>query len=123
MVATDRVKAIFDDARAMHGSALERLAAGDIHDAAGKAWCATKQATDALILSRTGEKPATTAHTSEGLDALVWRDNRVKSLVGRYYSRLSQLYDSCFCVGVCNPETERRIKETADHIRDAEQLT
>ena len=122
MVVTNRVKEIFDDAGAQHQAALERLAAGDIRDAAEKAWCATKRATDALILARTGEYPATIVLTSDKLDALARQDSRVKSLVGRYYSRLSQLYDSCFCVGVCNPETERRIRETADYIRDAEQL-
>ena len=122
MVVTDRVKEIFDDARAQHHAALERLTAGDIRDAAEKAWCATKRATDALILARTGEDPSTTVLTSDRLDALARQDNRAKSLVGRFYSRLSQLHDSCFCVGVCNPETERRIRETADYIRDAEQL-
>ena len=57
MVAVGRVQEMFDDARGMHGEALERLAAGDIRDAAEKAWCATKRATDALILARTGEDP------------------------------------------------------------------
>ena len=122
MVATDRVKEIFDDARAQHQSGLERLAAGDIRDAAEKAWCATKQATDALILARLGDDPSTIVLTSERLDALVRQDSRAKSLVGRFYSRLSQLHDSCSCVGVCNPETERRIRETSDYIRDAESL-
>ena len=48
---------IFTDAQAVHAQALERLEAGDIRDAAEKAWCATKRATDALILARTGEEP------------------------------------------------------------------
>ena len=122
MVATDRVKEIFDDAAAQHQAALERLAVGDIRDAAEKAWCATKRATDALILARTGEDPSTIVLTSDRLDALVRQDNRAKLLVGRFYSRLNQLHDSCFCLGVCNPETERRIQETADYIRDAESL-
>ena len=47
MVATDRVTEIFADARAVHADALRLLAAGDIRDAAEKAWCATKRATDA----------------------------------------------------------------------------
>ena len=123
MVATDRVKEIFDDARAQHQAALERLAAGDIRDAAEKAWCATKRATDALILARTGEEPRTTAWTSDGLDAIARADERIKSLVGRYYSRISQLHGQCFYDGRCaSPDTERRIRETADYIRDAEQL-
>ena len=37
MVATGQTKEIFDDARAMHAAALDRLDAGDIRDAAEKA--------------------------------------------------------------------------------------
>ena len=33
---------IFADARRMHDAALERMAVGDIRDAAEKAWCATR---------------------------------------------------------------------------------
>ena len=122
MVITDRVKEIFDDARSQHQTALERLAAGDIRDAAEKAWCATKRATDALILARTGEEPGTIAMTSDGLDTLAGQDGRVKMLVGRYYIRISQLHEQCFYVGNCNSHTERRIRETADYIRDAEEF-
>ena len=123
MVATSRVQEIFDDAKGMHREALERLAAGDIRDAAEKAWCATKRATDALILARTGEEPGPTAITSNELDSLANRDANVKPLVGRYYSRISQLHGSCFYVGICNDQTERRIRETSIYIEDAERLT
>ena len=122
MVATSRVREIFDDAKAVHAEALERLAAGDIRDAAEKAWCATKRATDALILARTGEEPGPTAMTTDELDNLAGRDSSVKPLVGRYYSRISQLHGSCFYVGLCNNQTERRIRETAIYIDDAERL-
>ena len=122
MVATSRVREIFDDAKAMHQEALERLAVGAIRDAAEKAWCATKRATDALILARTGEEPRTTARTTDELDNLAGRDSSVKPLVGRYYSRISQLHGCCFYVGLCNNQTERRIRETAIYIDDAERL-
>ena len=127
MVATSRVTELFADARNQHGAAMERLAVGDVRDAAEKAWCATKRATDALILARTGEEPGTTAITSaitsDGLDALARRDSRVKHLVGRYYSRISQLHGQCFYDGRCaSPDTERRIRETAGYIKEAEQL-
>ncbi len=123
MVATDRIKEIFEDAVSLQRAAMEMMAAGDIRDAADKAWCATKRATDALILARTGEEPGTTAMTSDGLDALARRDDMVKTLVGRYYSRIHQLHGQCFYNGRCaSPDTERRIRETADYIRDAEQL-
>ena len=122
MVATSRVQEIFDDARAMHLSALERLEDGDISDAAEKAWCATKRATDALILARTGEEPRTTARTTNQLDGLAARESNLKPLVGRYYSRISQLHGACFYDGICNDQTERRIRETSDYIEDAERL-
>ena len=54
LVVTAWTGEIFDDARFLQGSAMERLAAGDVRDAADKAWCATKRATDALILARMG---------------------------------------------------------------------
>ena len=122
MVVTGRVREIFDDAKAMQGEALDRLASGDIRDAAEKAWCATKRATDALILARTGDEPGPTAMTSDLLDNLARQDGNVDSLLGRYYSRISQLHGLCFYVGHCNDQTERRIRETAIYIDDAERL-
>ena len=122
MVATSRVHDIFADARAMQSEALERLTAGDIRDAAEKAWCATNRATDALILARTGEEPVTTARTTNELDRLAGRDTNFEPLVGRYYSRISQLHGACFYDGNCNDQTERRIRETAIYIDDAERL-
>lgn len=119
----DRATQLFADARMVHAQAMERLEAGDIRDAAEKAWCATKRATDALILSRTGEEPVTTARTTDELDALVDRDPAARSLLGRYYSRLGQLHGACFYDARCNPQTERRIRETVLYIDDAENLS
>lgn len=58
MAAPDRVRELFTDARLMQTQALERLAADDIRDAAEKAWCATKRATDGLLLAKTGRETA-----------------------------------------------------------------
>ena len=99
------------------------LAKGDIRGTpAEKAWCATKRATDAQLLARTGEPPGPAGIASDGLDDLVSLDPTAASLHGRYYSRLSQLHSACFYTGACNQHTERRIKETADYIADAEIL-
>ena len=115
---------IFADAREMYASALERLADDDIRDASEKAWCATRRATDALILARTGVEPEKSPDTTRGLDTLASQDTAVKSLVGRYFSRQGQLHGLCFYYGWCEPlsETERRIRETIDYIQDAERL-
>lgn len=124
MLATDRISAIFADARSVHADALRMLEAGDIRDAAEKAWCATKRATDALILARTGTEPEISSDTSRGLLMLVGEDSNVSSLVGRYYSRQGILHGTCFYLGICEPASEvhRRIYQTADYIADAERL-
>ena len=122
MTLTSEVSDIFADARRMHAQALERMQQGDIRDAAEKAWCATKRATDALILARTGDEPFKTPDTSRGLDTIAHGDQRVRTLVGRYYSRQSQLHGDCFYSGMCDPleVTTRRILETEQYINDAE---
>ena len=125
MVTTiDRVAAIFSDARAVHADALRMLDAGDVRDAAEKAWCATKRATDALILARTGEVTEFSSDTSRGLLMLAENDDSVSPLIGRYYSRQGHLHGECFYQGVCAPEAEvrRRIIQTADYISDAARL-
>ena len=124
MLETERVNAIFTDARLLYDDALEQLEAGKLRNAAEKAWGATKRATDALILARTGEQPETTAITSRELLRLAGQLNNGESMVGRYYTRIGHLHGSCFYNGMCEPldETERRIQETIDYIRDAEAL-
>ena len=124
MVATDRVSDIFADARAVHADALRLLESGDIRDAAEKAWCATKRATDGLILARTGKEPEMSSDTSRGLLMLAGEDSNISSLVGRYYSRQGILHGACFYLGICEPPSEvhRRIRQTADYISDAARL-
>ena len=124
MVATDRVSAIFADASAMQAEALRLLASGDIRDAAEKAWCATKRATDALILARTGTEPEQSPDTSRGLVRLAREDGAVSPLIGRYYSRQGHLHGTCFYLGECEPvdEVERRIRETTGYLSETARL-
>ena len=123
VAANDQVRAIFADARTLHADALEMLDQGKVRNAAEKAWGATKRATDALVLARTGQEPGTTAMTSDALDDLGDEDPDVKGLVGRYYSRITQLHGQCFYNGRCSsPHTLRRIRETSLYIQDAERL-
>ena len=124
MVATPQADAIFADARELYASSLERLEAGDVRDAAEKAWAASLRATIALILSRTGEEPDKTPVVSRLMDQVASEDNRVKSLVGRYYSRQTRLHGDCFYTGITDgiEEIERRIRETDLYLRDAEAL-
>ena len=118
----DRIEELFADALDVQAQAVERLEQGDIRDAAEKAWCAAKRATDALILAHFNEEPRTTARTTDELDDLAHREPAARSLQGRYYSRLSQLHGACFYDGRCNRHTERRIRETTQYIADAQAL-
>ena len=115
---------VFADAWIMHAAAVERLEASDIRDASEKAWCATKRATDALIMERTGQEPRTSGQTRRGVRALGRNDDEIRGLAVRYGNRESVLHGSCFYDGDCEPEDElaRDIRETADYILDAERL-
>ena len=119
----DRVSEIFADAQLMYTHAIERLEHGDIRDAAEKAWCAAKRATDALALSHTGEEPPSTHDTTEALLALARRSDAYETLVGRYFTRISYLHGTCFYSGICGLDVERRIRETDAYIADAEVLS
>ena len=114
---------IFADAHSMDAAALERLAAGDIRDAAEKAWCATLRATEALILARTGQQPGDSTTASRTLRSISETDPTVRGLRVRYFDRQAALHAECFCHGYCDPiDTEILIRETADYIQDAQHL-
>ena len=115
---------IFADARAVHASALEWLEADDIRDAAEKAWCATKRATEALLLATTGEVPPTTVRVSGGLRALGRESEAARSLRDRFGSAARYLHHDCFYNGHCEPleDTEQLIRAADQFIADAESL-
>ena len=123
---TDRIEAILQDAREIQASAVACLDQRDIRDAAEKAWRATKRATEALVLARTGEKPEGTPETGAALRLLESMDEAVREghLVARYYTRWGQLHRECGHSGLCDPrdDTERRVRDTAGYIEDAARL-
>ncbi len=115
---------IFADARLMHSAALDRMAAGDIRDAAEKAWCATLRATEALVLARTGQPPTTSTAAGRRLRSLAESEPSLRDLRLRYADRQAVLHGECFYHEYCQPiVTERLIRETPDYIRDAEALS
>ena len=114
---------IFDDARRMRDAALERMAAGDVRDAAEKAWCATLRATEALVLARTGQEPGKSTAASRRLRALSMSDQTVWDLRLRYADRQEVLHGECFYHDYYNnEEIGRLVSETTDYIQDAERL-
>ena len=114
---------IFADARLMRDASLERMAAGDVRDAAEKAWCATMRATEALVLARTGQEPGTSTVAGRRLQALVAADPSLWDLRVRYFDRQAVLHGECFYHNYYHPVViERLIRETADYVREAERL-
>ena len=75
MVATDQVRQLFADAWALQADALEMLALGDVRNAAEEAWGATRIASDALVLARTGEETERTPEMPRGLLLLQAKDD------------------------------------------------
>ena len=123
MTATDQVRAIFADARQVHAQALERLEQGDVRDAAEKAWCATKRATDALILARTGREPGTSGQTRRELGRLESQDPAIRPLRQTYGRQQTYLHRGCFYDGDCGGESiPSDIRDTIDYIQDAARL-
>ena len=114
---------IFADARRMRDAALTQMAAGDIRDAAEKAWCATLRATEALVLVRTGEGPSTSTAAGRRLRDLSTKDQTLWDLRLRYSDRQTVLHGECFYHDYYNSaDIGMLINQTSDYIRDAEQL-
>ena len=124
MLETKKVDLIFADARDLYQDALEMLDQGSLRNAAEKAWCATKRATDALILARTGQEPRTSGQTMRMLRRLRGEDSSLEPLRLGYGLRLSFLHQACFHDGVLEPEEDivADVRETAEYIRDAEAM-
>ena len=124
MTTTSTLASVFEDAARMHAAALDRMAAGDIRDAAEKAWCAAKRAIDALVLARTGNLPPKSPDTTRALQSMAAADPAVRDLRNRYFARQASLHGNCFYTGWCEPieDIELLIRETADFIHDARRL-
>ena len=121
--AADRAAALFAEARAMYDAALTRFDAGDIRDAAEKAWCATKRAADGLIVARTGEEPAKSPITTQELRHLARLDDGVGRLTGHYHTARDVLHGDCFYLGLGEQaDIKMLINETLDYIRESERL-
>lgn len=121
--AAERAAALFADARALHDAALARLDAGDIREAAEKAWRATKRASDGLIVARTGSQPAKSPITTQELRRLARIDADVGRLTDHYHAARDVLHGDCFYLGLCEPaDIGQLINETDGYIADAETL-
>ena len=124
MVATDRVRFLFSDARTLYDDALEMLDQGKIRNAAEKAWEATKRATDTLVLAREGEEPQS-AGQARRAPAAERRGPIVREPAWAVHIRAGLLHIDCFYEGHCEPEEEMAglIRATTEYIDLAQRLS
>ena len=111
----------FEDAWEQYHSAIDRLEAGDVRDACGKAWNATRAAAEAAVLAHNGDT-ATTTQISTGFRRLS-RANGFLELPARYSEWAQFLHiDGCYYGAVYDDHILELIRETEDLIRQAEDL-
>lgn len=124
MTLSSRATYLIADAWSLHADAQEMLSQGRLRNAAEKAWGATKRATDAVILERTGREPGTSGITYMGIRGLRHQNPDLESVANRYSQRMQDLHGSVFYDGILDPQEPivRDIDATADYIRDAERL-
>lgn len=121
---TDRVSELFADALFLYGDALEMLDQDRIRNAADKAWGATKRATDAMILARTGEEPRSAGYARRAMMRLSKSSPAMDHFQGKYHLRSEWLHIDCFYDGNCEPREDMvaLIRATDAYIRDAQAL-
>ena len=115
------VQALLDDAWEQYRSAVERLEAGDKRDACGKAWNATRAASEGVVLAHMGST-ATTINISNGLRRLA-RQYNLPELSAQYAQRAQFLHIEACYYGACdNEDIPDLIYGTSDYIRAIEKL-
>ncbi len=87
----------FADAWSLYDDAIEILELGKRRIVAKAAWGATKWATDALFLARTGREPTGTGQTTRGIAVLDRTDPSMAPLPRLYNKRIVVLHGRCFC--------------------------
>ena len=129
MLKSEKVTALFNEARANSADSLSRLNDAEKHwdrrellRSADKAWAATTQATNALILAYTGIEPA--SGNSGPLHHLSRKFPELEQIVDQYTDFHVSLFDLVICNGNVDPleYTIEDIRKTAAYIKDAECL-
>ena len=100
---------------------MERLNAGDVRDACGKAWNATRAASEAAVLAHSGNT-ATTISISSGLRSLA-RQYGLPNLSAEYAKRAQYLHIEACYYGACyNDDIPDLIQGTEEFIRAAQDV-
>ena len=105
------------DARAVHNTAMARLEVGDWRDAAEKAWCAARNATEAAILEIYGIESSRSTNIDAGIRALAReRGGEWIELRKDYTEVVYHLHIEAFYGGVWHDDVPDLIRGVANYV-------
>ena len=114
---------LMSDARAMQAEAVSRLEAGDWRDASEKAWCAARNATQAVVLEIYGVDSLRSTNSNAGIRALAReRGGDWVSLRKDYAETAYLLHIKAFHGSVWNDDIPDLIRGVAGYIDVIERL-
>ena len=105
------------DARAVHNAAMARLEVGDWRDAAEKAWCAARNATEAAILEIYGVESSRSTNIDAGIRSLAReRGGEWIELRRNYTEVVYHLHIEAFYGGVWHDDIPDLIRGVANYV-------
>ena len=112
------------DAWNLQEDANGTISHGRLRNAAETAWCATKRATDALVLERIGREPQNERDTSLEVAYIGQESPSLDAFRSTFVSQMHDLHGYCYIDGHCEPEGHHAemIGNSNSHIREAERL-
>ena len=123
MLQNPAADALMQDARAMQSTALQRLEAEDWRDAAGKTWCAARNATKALVLEVDAEEARRSTKIEVAMRNIARRRGgewlRLRSL---YSDIVHYLHAEAFYEGAYTDDVPEYIREGSEFIELTERL-
>ena len=123
MLKDASAEAMMTDARAMHQEAIARLEAGDWRDAAEKAWCATRNASQAVVLEIYGQDSPRSTNIDSGIRALAReRGGQWINIRERYSDVVFHLHIEAFYGGVYHDDIPNLVRRVSDYISLLEEL-
>lgn len=123
MLRDAAAESLMNDARAMQEEALARLEAGDWCDASEKAWCATRNATQAVVLEIYGVDSPRSTNIDAGIRALAReRGDQWIQMRREYSDVVFHLHIEGFYGGVYHDDIPDLVRGVSDYIRLVEEL-
>ena len=123
MLKDSEAETLMRDARAMQEEAIAQLDVGDWRDAAEKAWCATRNATQAVVLEIYGVDNPRSTNIDAGIRSLAReRGGEWVELRKDYTEVVYHLHIEAFYGGVYHDDIPDLVRGVADYIRTAGEL-